>query len=150
MMLSGCGQRGEGERSPRLRLYPGVEQTDNGWQMEFRVRHKTDWQASIHDVSVIAFDGRGNEVCRVDVGDFPEHGRNEHIDTVTCEGFPAIITATARETPCEGAQIQLFYYVSDQDPADVGNVNDSSRWEGTWRQCDEELPPERVLEEVNY
>lgn len=146
--LAGChGNRGD-EPSPTLRLSPSLELTETGWRVTVRVRHKTDSVASIHDVTVLGFSDHGESVCQVNVGDFTSPGEFEATESVTCEDFPAIITATARESPCDGAQIELLYYVGGDEQRDSGSVNDGSLWEGNYRKCDEEVPPEHVVSNV--
>lgn len=149
MATAGCGNPRDGDRSATLRLFPVFERTESGWQMTVRVKNTTNNIASIHDVTVVAFNGQGEETCRIGMGDFPHAGRYEHTETVSCEGFPAIITAIAEETPCEGANIRLLYYVGETTPKDVANINDHALWDGTWRECNEELPPDRVLKKVS-
>ena len=153
LFLSGCNMVGRRSNdnevpAPRLRLYLDREQTDAGWEMTVRARHVNDWDTSIHDVTVIAFNEHGEDVCTIPIGDSLQHGSNEKTETVDCDGFPAIVTATAEESPCDGAQIRMLYYTSEQDPETVDDLNHHSFWEGRWRDCDEELPPEHVLDEV--
>lgn len=139
---------GNGDRNPTLRVYPGVEQKGDSWKMNLRVRHKSDNIASIHDVTVVAFGEHGQETCYIEVGDFPQGGRYEVDETVPCDSFPAIVTAIAEESPCDGANIRMLYYTSKKDPATVDDLTNHSLWEGRWRECDEDLPPEHVVEEV--
>ena len=138
----------EGEPGATLRVSPGVERTETSWQMNVRVRNTTSYDFSIHDVTVVAFSEEGEEVCHVHMGDFPQGGRWEETKTVDCETFPAIVTAIAEETPCDGAHIRMLYYTSEKDPATVNDLSNHRLWEGRWRECDEELPPEHVVEEV--
>lgn len=128
------------ERHPRLRISPNVDQTETGWQMEVRVKHTSDTVTSIHDVTVIAFDNHGREVCQLNAGDFPRGGRHEATETTDCDDFPAIVTATAEESPCDGANIQIVYW--------TGSEEERFPWDDTFRECDESLPPGRVLDEV--
>ena len=116
--------------------------------MNPRVRHTTDNTTSIHNVTVVGFNEAGENVCQVDMGDFPQGGKFEETETVDCEGFPAIVTATAEETPCDGASIRMLYYTSEKDPAAVKDLSYHGLWESRWRECDEDLPPEHVVEEV--
>lgn len=58
------------------------------------------------------------------------------------------MTATADESPCDGANIRMVYYTSDQDPEDVDDLSRHTLWNDRWRECDEGLLPEAVLNEV--
>ena len=145
--LAGCGRiHRRGKPNPTLDVFLAPEKTDSGWQLQGQVRNTDD--TSIHDVRVVAFDIHGNEVCRTAVGDFPQHGRHETTTTVSCDDFPGIVTAMAEESPCDGALIRMLYYTAEQDPETVDDLNHHSFWEGRWRECEEELPPEHVLDEV--
>ena len=139
-----------GDPDPKLRVYPNIEQTENSWEMPVRVRNVYDWDTSFHDVTVIAFDEYGEEVCRVSMGDFPQNGRFEESKSVDCTNFPAIVTATAEETPCDGAKIRMVYYTSEKDPTSVEDLSYHGLWDGRWRECNEALPPERVIQEVSW
>lgn len=136
------------ERNPRIRVSPGIERSATGWKMSSYMRHYTDRHASIHGVIVVAFNTHGEEICRDSMGDFPQHGRYEATKTIDCDEFPAIVTATAEESPCDGAQIRMLYYTSEENPETVDDLGHHSLWEGRWRDCDEELPPEHVVEKV--
>ena len=150
---TGCsiniGGRNNGERNPTLRLFPDPEQIEGEWQMNVRVRHTSDNVASIHDVTVMAFSKKGEEVCRVDVGDFPQGGRFEATESVDCEAFPAIITATAEETPCDGANIQIVYWTGTDEQRGEEIPDGIFVWGSTFRECDEPLPPDRVIANVS-
>lgn len=143
--LIGCTRnRGRNsEPQPVLELHPETEPTDTGWNMDIWIRHTSDRAASIHDVTVIAFSNHGEEVCRIDVGDFPQGGRFEERESVTCDTFPAIVSATAQESPCDGASIWITYL------AESGEEGEPIAWDNTPRECDESLPPERVIKEVS-
>ena len=136
------------EISPRLRIYPQRKQTETGWEMTVRVRNVNNWDSSIHDVTVVAFNAHGQEICQAHMGDFLQHGQNTATETVNCDGFPAIVTATARETPCDGAKIRIIYYISEKNPEDLDTFRNQTLWEGRWRECDEEFPPDHILEKV--
>lgn len=142
--LGGCNVTigPNGERHPTLKVHPEVERTETAWQMDVWVRNTRNNTTSIHDVTVIAFTEHGDEACRLDIGDFPQGGRFEERDTLICDDFPAIVTATAEESPCDGANIRIAYL------ARVEDERERFVWDSTFRECDESLPPDRVIEQV--
>lgn len=137
--MAGCLRFRDGKPSPSVTLSPTVENTSSEWQLDVTIRSPDD--SSLHDVTVVAFDVHGDEVCRTHVGDFLHHGRFRTTTTLLCDDFPAIVTALAEESPCDGAIIQLTYWVDRENGGPI-------RWDNTNRECDEELPPDRVLEKV--
>lgn len=138
-----------GDPDPRLRVYPRVEQTRDSWEMSVRVRNMYDWDTSFHDVTVVAFDESGTEVCRVDVGDFPQNGRFEASKTISCREFPAIVTATAEESPCDGANIGITYWTGPDDLRGEEIPEGRIVWDRTFRECNEDLAPDRVIANVS-
>ena len=148
--LSGCNfiNSGREERQPTLRVLPNIEQTEDAWKMNIWLRHTSDTVTSAHDVTVIAFTTHGGEICQIKMGDFPIGGRFEERESTICNKFPAIVTATAEESPCDGAHIRMVYYTSEKDPADVDDLSHHRFWEGRKRECGEDLPPGHVLEKV--
>lgn len=150
--LAGCGGRRRSENDeihPLLKLYPTLGRENGDWSVKVRAKNTRVQDAPIHEVTVLAFKDTGEELCRNHVGDLDSLGSNERTVHLSCEAFPAIITAIAEESPCDGARISLLYYVGDREARKAGKVNDASLWEQTRRQCNEELPPERVLENVS-
>lgn len=145
----GCGTPEDGDRSATLRIFPEVERSESGWQMTVKVENDTNHVASIHDVTMVAFDDQGNEVCRRSMGDFPRGAPYERTETVSCERFPAIVTATAEETPCDGANIEIVYWTGSPDQRGEDIPRGEFVWDYTFRKCDEPLPPQRVLDKVN-
>ena len=146
--LSGCAENNTNEIDPRVSIFPEVEPEEDRWKLKVRVRNDYGDYVSVNDISVKAFDQQGEEVCSVDMGTLPQNGPYDRTKFITCEEFPAIITAVAEESPCDGAEIRLLYYVGFDEPQDVEDLVDGSYWEGTWRECEENLPPGYVIEEV--
>ena len=152
--VSGCNiniSRGDGDQGdpgPVLDIFPKIVKTESAWQMTVQVRNSTDNDFSIHDVTVIAFSEQGEEVCRVEMGDFPQGGRFEGTETIDCEEFPAIVTATAEEAPCEGANIQILYWTGTDEQRGKEVPDGTFVWGTTFRECEEDLPPDRVIANV--
>lgn len=151
MALSGCngGQNESDDLSPILTLSVQVEQKDSGWELMASVRNDHNWYVAFHDVTLVAFSDAGDEVCRSIVGDFPKNGTASQSVTVTCDAFPAILSATAEESPCDGARIEIQYWVGTAEQRRAELSNDEVVWESTYQKCDEPLPPSRVLTNVN-
>lgn len=87
--LAGCAialdQRGD--RQPTLRVLPDIERTEAAWKMDVWIRHTSDYVASIHDVTVVAFSVQGEKTCRFAAGDFPQGGRFEEQKPSTVMNF---------------------------------------------------------------
>lgn len=144
--VAGCTSEpwsGDDDVDPVLTISPQISETGGSWELTARVENDYNWDVEIHNITVIAFNETGTEVCRADAGDLG-HSRTV---TLTCGTFPTIITATADESPCDGAKIDIYYWVGSDE--ERGSPNDISLWETTHRRCDESLPPKRVLEKVN-
>lgn len=68
--MAGCdGRETAGEIEPELALFPEVNENAGGWELTVRVRNDNDFDTSIHNITVIAFDETGEEVCRTQAGD---------------------------------------------------------------------------------
>lgn len=150
VLLAGCVESvpdNTGESTLELVIYPEISSSDDGWTLVAKVRNVHDWQGSFHDVTLLAFSDTGDEVCRKQIGDMLETDESSRQEvTVTCETFPAILTATAAESPCEGAEIEILYWSGTDEQRRADLDNDVTAWESTDRNCDEPIPPERVLE----
>lgn len=148
---SGCNGNWEegGEVSPQLDFFAQVEPTDTGWELTVRARNTHDWDVSVHDITVLAFSDTGEEVCRKEVGDLVQHEDPNRTVTMVCKSFPAIITGTAAESPCDGARIELLYWVGSEEQRSADLPGDVKVWESTYRECNEPLPPKWVLEEFS-
>ena len=147
--VAGCGVSPNvigDEPDPRVDFYLRVDRVDDEWLLKARVRSHDD--TSIDGVTLIAFSDQGEEVCRTQVGDFEAYQVVEHTVEITCKTFPAIVSGTAAETPCDGANIQITYWVGDPEQVELSGENETILWESTYRECDEPLPPERVIEKV--
>lgn len=149
--IAGCNQnRNENdELEPKLDIFAEIEKVDSQWELTARVRNTYDWDTSIHDVTLVAFSENGEEVCQTHVGDFLRTEGPDRTVTVTCDRFPAIITATAEESPCDGAQIEILYWIGSDEQRGADLPNDVKVWGDTYRECNEPIPPERVLENVS-
>lgn len=153
--LSGC-QRSRHPRSTTTKrpaktigLSPTVKRTPNGWELEVIVTNEDDWDASFRDVRMLAYAANGTKVCEAKVGNLTSSGNFQRTVEVTCSGFPTIITATAKETPCENAFIPVLQWTGTKKQRNETVEHGEWPWEKTYRKCDEELPPERVVKRAN-
>ena len=151
VLYAGCsGQlKGNGEISPRLDIFAVVERTDSGWKLTVRARNTLDWDVSLHDVTILAFSDTGEEVCQAYVGDLIKLEEPDRTVTANCSAFPAIITGDAEESPCDGAKIEIIYWIGSDEQRHSDVPNDVKLWEDTYRKCNEPVPPDRVLEQVH-
>ena len=149
--LGGCnaGQKESNDPSPILTLSAQVERKGGGWELTVSVRNDHNWYIAFHDVTLVAFTDDGDEVCSSFVGDFPKNGAASRSVTVSCDAFPAILSATATESPCDGAKIEIQYWVGETEQRGAELSNDEIVWDSTYRKCDEALPPRRVLRNVS-
>lgn len=143
--VAGCNgfRRDDADPSPVLDIFAEIHETEVAWELTARVRNTHDWDVSIHNVTLLAFSKNGTKVCQNDVGDLIKLETKEQTVTISCSKFPAIITAKAEETPCDGAQISLLIWQGTEQQK--SNPNDPDLWEHTRRKCNEPLPPERAL-----
>lgn len=147
----GCNGRfgNNGEIDPQLDLFASVERTESNWRLTVRTRNTLDTDVSIHNITVLAFNDAGEEVCRSNVGDLIKFEDRDRTVTVRCTDFPAIISAKARESPCDGAKIEILYWIGSEAQRGADLPDDVKVWEDTYRNCGESLPPERVLDQVS-
>lgn len=151
-LLSGCQQfqRSEQTITERnnkvLNIFPQTQKVTDGWSLEAKVVNVHNWDTSFHDIQLFAYATDGTRVGEAQVGDLIEPGGEKRTVETTCAEFPAIITATAQETPCENALIPINYWVGT-DAQRTGNVSDEEiLWKDTYRKCGEDLPPTRILD----
>ena len=149
-LFAGCGKQDDDwELSPKLSIYATISSTNSVWDLTIRVRNNYRHEgAELHNVELFGFSDSGDEVCRTPIGDFQESDPSERQVTVTCAEFPAIITATAEESPCDGANIMILYWIGDADQVELSGENVVTLWESTYRECDEPIPPQRVIENI--
>ncbi len=146
---SGSGEPTEGGRTRVMSLSPTVRKTADGWRLEVIVENEHNWDTSFHDVRVLAFAADGTELCEADVGDLVAPGGDSRTVETSCSAFPAIVTATARETPCEDALIPVDRWVGTDAQRTRTVTPGNVVWEDTYRKCGEGVPPKRVLDETD-
>lgn len=118
-----------------------ASESERGWQLTLTVSNSNTYgnhQADFHDVSVRVYSEQRELVCSKDVGTVSyQQDINNGIDvTLTCDGFPYLVTFSAAESPCEETtRIDVLIY--DRQ------VHGDYVWDGTYRrECNEGLPPE--------
>lgn len=130
-----------------MAIFPKVKKVSDGWSLEAQVVNEYPQHTSFHDIQLLAYTADGSKICEAKVGDLLKPtGDAETVET-TCSEFPAIITATARESPCEKALIPVDYWVGTDAQKTTTLASDEIVWKDTYRKCDEELPPQRILDE---
>lgn len=153
--LAGCqrfqrsNQTTTEEHDKVMNIIPQVQKIADEWLLEAKVVNVYNWDTSFHDVQLLAYAADGAKIGETQVGDLVKPGGDEQIVETTCSEFPIIITATARETPCEDALLPINYWVGT-DAQRTETVDDEEvLWKDTYRECGEDLPPKRVLEKFN-
>jgi hypothetical protein len=150
--LTGCQSYNDSESTTKrnhkkaLSLSPIVKKVNRGWAVKVVVRNEDDWDASFRDIQVLAYTPDGTKVCESHVGDLLQSGDFKRTVEMTCSAFPTIITATARESPCENALIPVIYWVGSKAQKTATIASGEIVWKDVYRQCEEALPPQRVLE----
>jgi len=120
----------------------GLTPLDSGWTLELRTE-VAPVTGSIPDVTLIAYTEQGAVACertvgQVEGGDF----------TLACTAFPAIISARS-ELDCEDVIIDILYWTgTDEQQERPIPVESEIPYQTTERECDESLPPERLLNET--
>jgi hypothetical protein len=127
-----------------MNIFPEVQKNSGKWLLEARIVSVHDWHTSFHEVRLLAFDTEGTKICEAPVGELSGHKKT--VDT-TCSKFPSIIAATARESPCKKAQIPIVWWTSTKEKRTSTFTPGKRPWKSTYRECDEDLPPERILDE---
>lgn len=94
---------------------------------------------SIDDVVLLGYDNDDRRVARHPVGTLEVNDSPVEVTTVS-SGFPAIIMATTATSACEELITEVVYLSSPITPAY------SRTWEDTFRECGDDLPPERLRE----
>lgn len=149
--VSGCDRVQENDSNPVpvLTLSTNVETIDSEWELHVTVRNNHNWHVSFHNVTVLGFDESGAEVCRAHVGHLLENESASKSTTIACQEFPAIVTATVEESPCDGAKIEIQYWIGTRQQRRGESRDGEIDWESTQRRCEEPIPPSRVVDQVN-
>jgi hypothetical protein len=153
--LSGCQQLQPSEtkiterKNKVLNIFPQAQKSANGWLLKAKVVNVHNWDTSFHDIQLYSYTTDGTKVGETQVGDLIEPGGDKRTVEMTCSEFPAIITATARETPCEDALLPINYWVGTEAQRTETVDDEEVLWKDTYRKCREDLPPKRVLEKFD-
>ena len=142
---TGSEKTTNGGHTKELDLSPTVTKTPDGWSLTVIVGNEHNWHTSFHGVQVLAFTADGTKICEADAGDLLAPGDATRTVKMTCSAFPAIVTATARETPCDDARLQIVRWAGAEaqrrQTVEPGEVV----WEYSYCKCGEQVPPKRVL-----
>lgn len=118
-----------------------ASESESGWQLTLTVSNRNTYgshQGDFHDVSVRVYSDDQEPICRKDVGtvSYRQDVNNGTEVTLSCDGFPQLVTFSAAESPCEEpTEIAVLVYDRRADGEYV--------WDGTLRrECNEELPPD--------
>ena len=148
--LAGCHGRFEGNPPPDRSLELAVKEVrpvDKGWQLVVNVSNE-ERRRSIKSGTVLAYSESGVQACNADFGELSDWvSRSKTLD---CSAFPAIITAKISTPVCEGAKIRLIYWTGTEAQKQLHIPDELGENEAVYdatehRQCDEALPPDRLL-----
>jgi hypothetical protein len=147
---AGCSVTSPPRENPdRLALYPTVAETTSAWELSVEVRNVNDWDREFRDVTVLGYDETGQRVCRAEVGDLDGDSGHRRTVTVSCSSFPAIVTATTAESPCEeDIAVKILYWVGTAEQRGTDPNENEIVWKSTVQRCNESLPPNRVIQNV--
>lgn len=155
MGLSGCQQLGDSGTTTDagtnkvLNILPKVDKVSDRWLLEAMVINEYPQDASFHEIRLLAYTANGDKVCETEVGDLLKPTGDMATVKVNCPKFPAIITATAQESPCENALIPVDYWTGTNAQRTGTVATDEILWKDTYRKCGEALPPMRVVNKTN-
>lgn len=142
-VLAGCGDY-VGNPPPKDGFVLKVEEVSQraddagGFDLTVQMQLAPSKSDTIEGVVVLAYAQDGTEVARHSVGTLNKHS----VETVTtyCSGFPTMVTVKTARSPCDDLVIDIRYLEGPVTPAD------ERTWARTTRECEEGLPPERLLE----
>lgn len=144
--IAGCGgdYTGDGTPEPRwgLTIIPSVRSTNGAWQSRITLRSEYSPDTVFHDVTVHLYAKDGALITKGRVG---EVDGVEEVELLS-DAFPSLITATAAESPCdERVNIGIAYWngTTEERSSTANSVSDV--WTFDTRQCNESLPPERLV-----
>lgn len=147
--VAGCGGRFIFQPEPSARLYlrdPEVTPVGSGWTLELttEVPPRT---SEIPNVTLVAYTEQGTVACERTVGQIEE----DTDFSLECTAFPAIISARSG-LDCEDVIIDILYWTGSEEQQErriPEEITDSvGIYRVTERECDESLPPERLLTET--
>jgi len=103
------------------------------------------------NIVVFVFDDDGDRIDdhrigTVDPPGLPDGAKREI--EMDLDAFPAIISAEAEKPPCEDRLIDITYWIRTDEQRGREISESEKVWEETFRECDEALPPERVIDKV--
>lgn len=58
------------------------------------------------------------------------------------------MTVRLDTTPCEGAKINIVYWIGPETDREAAMDGRQLPWENTDRRCDEPIPPQRVMDRI--
>ena len=137
---------------PAARLYlidAEVSSVESGWILELTTEVPPRPTDGIQNVTLVAYTDQGTVACERAVG---------HVDDgftdfeLQCTAFPAIISARSG-LDCEDVIIDILYWTGSEEQQErriPEEITDSvGIYRVTERECDESLPPERLLTETD-
>ncbi|WP_148290944.1 hypothetical protein [Halorhabdus tiamatea] len=128
-----------------LMIWPNVFADDSAWEVELTLQNDS-FESAFHDVEILLFGKSGEQLISQQVGTVD----SEKTVALSTEAFPYLITAKAKESPCnEHVNIGLVYWEGDR--SQMGDQFDDPRdvWVFDGRKCDQELPPKEFLPAEN-
>lgn len=141
-LLAGCVTPVDYPNSRALTVSAiSATESERGWRLNLTVSNSNTYgthRADFHDVTVHVYSEAREPVCRKDIGtvSYTQDVNNGVDVTLSCDGFPHLVTFSAAESPCEETtRIDVLVYDRRVDGEYV--------WDGTYhRECNEGLPPQ--------
>jgi len=153
-VAAGCGRYvGNPPEPKRLEIqFRSLRPIDNGYRLSVQLSNNGEPQDTIENATLLAYSESGELVCRKEAGRLNAERLQTNV-TVTCSDFPAIITGSSDTSICDGIEIPIIHWTGTDDQKEVHmpeDVPEGVVWfENTLRECDQELPPERLLKNNN-
>lgn len=149
-VFAGCISETETEDKPfsQLRVAADAYEKNDKMYVDVKVHHDHPTGTTFHNITVIGYSRTGETVFREEFGDSTYPGELQKWFTVEPAEFPFIIAVTADESPCtEGLTFEVIRWngTDAQQLETYPEDNPDYAWEEFERQCNEDLPPQRLL-----
>lgn len=149
-IVAGCGR--EPEQYGKLKVR-GQPYRENGtWYMNVYVDHIGDSTSNFHNITVVGYNETGEETFQEHIGDSTgSYSDIQERRTVESDGFPYLVVITADEDDCKDGYTYhaIRWNGTDEQRPKIIERSGVIIWETIELQCDEELPPERLLPDAN-
>jgi len=152
LLSAGCVKDNSDETTSgpigHLKLGATSFKQDGEWYIEVFVYHATDNASSFHNTTVHGYSDTGEQVCSIAFGDSPRHSGIDATKTSQCVAFPFLLVVTAKESPCaDGLKFDILRWNGSTDQREQKTDETTVTYEVFQRECNDDLPPERLLPE---